>query len=90
MASGGPAFDAPGRAFGDRIDVSAIDADAVVAGNQAFAFGGKARGHLWLAEKGAVTMVYANLDGDAAPEFELAIHDGTVRSWAYTAHDFIL
>ena len=28
VASGGPAFDAPGRAFGDRIDVSAIDADA--------------------------------------------------------------
>ena len=90
VASGGPAFDAPGRAFGDRVDVSAIDADAAAAGNQAFAFGGKARGHLWLAEKGAATMVYANLDGDAAPEFELAIHDGTVRSWAYTAHDFIL
>lgn len=88
--SGGVAFDAPGQASGDRIDLSAIDADLVVAGNQAFVFGGKGRGHLWFAEGGTVTIVYANVDDDAAPEFELCIHDGSVRSWAYTVHDFIL
>ena len=31
-----------------------------------------------------------NIDSDAAPEFQIAIHDGAVRASAYSAHDFIL
>lgn len=89
-AAGCPAFEAPGKAAGDRIDLRAIDADIVAAGDQAFVFGAKGRGHVWLEERGGATMVCANVDRDAAPEFELAIHDGAVRAWAYTAHDFIL
>jgi serralysin len=85
-----PAFDAPGRASGDVIDLRAIDADTTAAGNQAFAFGGTGRGHLWLRDSGNVTHVYANTDTDRAADFELTILDGPVRASAYTAHDFLL
>ena len=83
-------FEGAGRAAGDRIDLAAIDADVNGAGNQAFILDGKARGHLWLSEQGTATLVHGNTDADATPEFELTIDDGAVRSWAYTAHDFIL
>lgn len=83
-------FDGAGRTAGDRIDLAAIDADVTRAGNQAFVLDGKVRGHLWLTEEGTASVLYGNTDGDRAPEFELTIHDGAVRAWAYTAHDFIL
>ena len=88
--TGAAAFQGPGKTYGDVIALKEIDADAARAGDQAFVLGGKARGHLWLEEKGTATVVYGNTDNDATPEFELTIHDGAVRSWAYTAHDFIL
>ncbi len=88
--AGGAAFDHPGAAGGDRIVLAAIDADTLTPGDQAFIFHGRGRGHLWLEERGTATVVHGNTDGDAAPEFELTIHDGAVRAWAYTAHDFIL
>lgn len=47
-------------------------------------------GHIWLGETGTRTLVYANFDDDAAPEFKLAIDDGDVRASEYTADDFIL
>jgi serralysin len=93
LAAGGGAvaFERPGNAAGDRIDLHGIDADATLAGNQAFAFGtAKTRGHLWLQESGSTTYVCGNVDGDAAIELHLAILDGGVRSSAYTAADFLL
>ncbi len=93
LAAGGgaAAFEHPGSAAGDLIDLHGIDADTVRAGDQAFIFGGAhTRGHLWLHDVGGVTFVYGNTDADATAEFQLAIHDGGVRPWAYSADDFLL
>lgn len=85
-----PAFDAPGDAAGDRIDLRGIDADILAHGNQAFVFGGTGRGHLWLRDVGSVTHVYGNVDADRAAEFEVAILDGHTRAADYSANDFLL
>jgi serralysin len=88
---GAKAFLAPGRMGGDLIDLGEIDADAGAAGNQAFAFrGGREAGHLWLEDRGPVTWVYGNTDGDRAVEFALAIRDGGAGADDYTRHDFVL
>ncbi len=88
---GAAAFEGVGRAAGDRIDLSAIDADALTRGDQAFVFGTKTdKGCLWVVEIGGDTWVRGNVDNDRAPEFELVIEDGGVRASSYTAHDFIL
>jgi len=68
-------FDAPGAGAGDRIDLSAIDANAVAAGNGVFSFGSTATGGLSLARQGTNTLVRGNLDADAAFEFVL-VRDG--------------
>ena len=83
-------FDAPGTGAGDLIDLSAIDADAVAAGNSAFSFGSTATGGLSLARQGTNTLVRGNLDADAAFEFVLVITDGTTAHTSYTAADFLL
>jgi serralysin len=87
---GAAAFQGPGTAAGDRIDLHLIDADGTLAGNQAFVLGGRGAGHLWLKEVGTVTFVGGNTDRDATIEFQLAIEDGGARPWAYTADDFLL
>ncbi len=85
------AFEGAGAPGGDRIDLRSIDADITRAGDQAFQFGtARDKGHLWLVEVGNVTLVRGNVDGDAAVEFEIAIHDGAVRASAYAAADFLL
>ena len=84
------ALDAPGAGAGDRIDLSAIDADAVAAGNSAFSFGSTATGGLSLARQGTNTLVRGNLDADAAFEFAILITDGATSHTSYTAADFIL
>lgn len=85
-----PAFECPGRVRGDIIDLRAIDADTRTPGDQAFAFGGSGRAHLWLEDVGSVTHVYGNVDADRAAEFEFAIVDHAVLADQYTAHDFLL
>jgi hypothetical protein len=88
---GGAAFDLPGSGDGDRIDLSGIDANTTAGNDQTFAFGvAKGIGRVWVEEVGQVTHVRANVDADAAVEFELAIEDGGVRASAYSALDFIL
>lgn len=87
---GGNAFDGAGTAAGDLLDLYGIDADSTQAGNQTFAFGGTGRGHVSVVDSGTDTIVRANMDNDAAFEFQLTIHDGNVRASAYTAADFIL
>lgn len=89
-ADGGMAFDGAGAAPGDRIDLSAIDANTTVAGNQSFILGGTGRGHVWLTNSHGDTIVQANNDGDAAADFRLVIEDGHTLASAYTADDFIL
>jgi Ca2+-binding RTX toxin-like protein len=83
-------FDGAGRAVGDRIDLSDIDANTGVSGNQAFIFGGTGAGHISLVNSGTTTILNANVDADTTFEFVLAIADGGVLASAYTAADFIL
>lgn len=83
-----PAFEGAGLAGGDRIDVSAIDANLELAGHQHFSFGTThGVGELWAANiVGEVTYIRGNTDGTGAPEFELVILDGVTVQ----ASDFIL
>ena len=56
--------------IGNTIDLTTIDANALVAGNQAFIFGGSfTAGHL----KYAGGILSGNTDGDAAAEFEIQL-----------------
>lgn len=88
---GGAAFDGPGAAAGDRIRLSAIDADNGLPGKQTLVFGtGPEQGHVWVEDIGGVSHVRANVDSDAAPELDIAIEDGATMASAYTAADFIL
>ena len=87
---GAPAFEGAGAADGDRIDLSGIDANAALAGNQAFAFGGAGIGRVSVANSGADSLVRCNIDNDAAFEFALLIRDGGVLASAYKALDFVL
>ena len=83
-------FSGAGVAVGDRIDLSAVDADTTVAGDQAFTWRGSGTGQLRAVEEGANTVIYGNTDRNAAYEFRLVIEDGPVRAWNYTAADFVL
>ncbi len=84
------AFDGAGAAAGDRIDLSAIDANRSLSGDQAFTFGSTATGGLSLVTSGTDTLLRGNTDSDAAFEFTIKITDGAVLASAYTAADFIL
>lgn len=83
-------FVGPGAASGDKIDLGAIDANAGITGNQAFIWGGTAAGHLRATEEGTKTVLLGNTDADAAMEIRIVLDDGSTRSTAYTAADFIL
>lgn len=86
------AFEGAGNGAGDRIDLSLIDANTNVGGNQAFHFGGGAfAGRLTVSNVGAHTLVQGNIDNDAAIEFAVLIEDGANANAAtYRAADFIL
>ncbi|MFO1141057.1 MAG: M10 family metallopeptidase [Amaricoccus sp.] len=89
--NGAIAFDGPGAAGGDRIDVSDIDANPTMKGLQHFVLGtSHATSHLWLSNASGDTVVSGNVTGDTAPEFKLVIEDGSVIASHYTAADFIL
>jgi Ca2+-binding RTX toxin-like protein len=79
------------RAQGDRIDLSAIDADATAAGNQAFRFisGGLYTGHageLRFAQANGVTTIAGDVNGDKVSDFHIIL-TGTI---ALVAGDFVL
>jgi arylsulfatase A-like enzyme len=84
------AFDAPGSAAGDRIDLSAIDANSQTSGNQAFQFGGTGIGRVRVINNGANSEVLANTDTDSAAEIRIVIQDGAVQAAGYTAGDLVL
>jgi hypothetical protein len=77
-------------AGGDRIDLSGIDANKSVAGNQAFVFGGTGIGHVSVVNAGSNGIVRCNTDKDAAFELEIVIEDGGILAAAYRGGDFIL
>jgi VCBS repeat-containing protein len=76
-------------ASGDKIDLSAIDANSILAGDQGFAFGGTtatANG-VWYAQSGGNVIVYVDTDGTAATA-ELSITLNNVSTLQST--DFLL
>jgi hypothetical protein len=87
---GAIAFQNPGLAYGDLIDLSGIDADRTTAADDAFVFGGGGLGHLSLADTSAGTLVRGNISPVSGWELAILIEDGAVRASAYTAADFLL
>ncbi|MER2509069.1 MAG: hypothetical protein ABTQ27_09955 [Amaricoccus sp.] len=89
---GAIAFEGAGRAGGDLIDLSGIDAinSDTNFDHEGFVFGGTGAGHLSLVDRGSDTLVRGNLDDDAAFELRILIKDGEIHASAYTAQDFIL
>ena len=84
-------FEVAGSQKGDLIDVSGIDANSGLAGNDAFIFGvAVSQGTLSLVDSGTDTLVQMNTDADAAFEIVILIADGAVLASAYSAADFIL
>ncbi|WP_343718488.1 calcium-binding protein, partial [Inquilinus sp.] len=79
------------HAQGDRIDLSAIDANTGAAGDQAFAFIGSGlftgvAGQLRFTQGGGVTTVAGDVNGDGAADFHIQL-TGTI---ALVAADFVL
>jgi serralysin len=69
-----------GQVVVDRIDLSAIDADATVGGNQTFTFIGEAGRNNGFTDAGqvrivtgALTFVQAEVNGDRIPDFEIVL-----------------
>lgn len=84
-------FDAGGGALDDKIDLSAIDARPLVAGNQAFIFRGtgaftSVAGEIRIVAQGFGLLVQIDTDTDAAPEMTIFMQNNTTLS----AADFIL
>ncbi|HLL30849.1 MAG TPA: cadherin, partial [Allosphingosinicella sp.] len=79
------------RAQGDRISLSAIDANSLVSSNQAFTFIGSAAfsnvaGQLRYETSGGMTTVYGDVNGDGVADLQIQL-SGTI---ALVASDFIL
>lgn len=80
----------------DKIDVSSIDANLTLAGNQAFHWsdatsGTPAKGYLMaVAGPGGVTWILGNVDDDATAEFQVVVRDGTHTPDYWLGIDFIL
>src|SRR5262249_24504228 len=84
-------FEGDGSAVGDIVDLSALDANAVVTGNQAFTFIGtaafRAAGQLRYSQVGGETIIQANTNANTSTiEFELHL----AGNHNLTASDFIL
>ncbi|TWF59103.1 cadherin domain-containing protein [Neorhizobium alkalisoli] len=80
-------FDFAG-AKGDRIDLSAIDANTKLAGNQAFSFLGtkaftKEAGELRYEKSGSDTYLYGDVNGDGKADFSIYFDDALTLSRSY-------
>lgn len=87
---GAIAFEGAGWSSLDVIDLSRIDAQKGVLGNQAFTFGSTDLGGLSVVDVGDDTLVRGNINRDADFEFEILIADAGVTASSYGAGDFIL
>ena len=73
----------------DQIDVSTIDANTGLAGNQAFVFGGAfTAGHIRAVQAGPNVILQLNTDADAAAEMTLQLNG--VLAGNLNARDFVL
>ncbi len=81
-------FFGAGAKGGDVIDLSTIDANSGVGGNQAFIFGGTGTGHVHAVASGTSdSLIQADIGGAAGPELEILVSGVTAGQW--TAGDFI-
>lgn len=89
---GALAFEGAGVAAGDVIDLSAIDANALLAGNQAFVWStSRKAGTAYLTDSNGSTVLYAHTDSDGAADFALIIADGAaISARSYIGSDFVL
>lgn len=87
-------YNGVGAAAGDVIDLSTIDANTGVTGNQAFVFKGSGAitgpGQVHVVASGTNTLIQANIGGTTAPELEILVADGTALHTQWVATDFIL
>lgn len=93
-------MDGIGRAGGDRIDLSDIDANTVRAGQDNFVFLGEmatsaglaqGAGALWLENDSGMTMLFGLTNWDNQIDFAVMIRDGTnISASDYIAGDFLL
>ena len=92
-ADGGfAAFQGAGAPVLDKIDLSALDANTNLGGNQTFQFGTTTGiGRLWAVNVGNNTHFRANVNSNAAYELEFVIEDGAgVVAANYNGTDFFL
>jgi Ca2+-binding RTX toxin-like protein len=79
------------HAQGDRIDLSRIDANIKLAGDQAFTLHASGDDHvagsLWLTQSGADTLVNMDTDGDGKADY--MIHLANVKASTLVAADFV-
>jgi Ca2+-binding RTX toxin-like protein len=83
-----------GQWDGDKIDVSTIDANTSLTGNQAFKWGGttlKGKGYLWAENlSNGDTLIKGNVDNDTDAEFQVAVADGSTAASYWASIDFFL
>ncbi len=89
------AFDGVGAAAGDQIVLSAIDANSILGGDQAFHFIGAGAftgvaGQLHTIASGTNTLIQGDVNGDKVADFEILVQDGAVLPNQWVAGDFIL
>ncbi|WP_134725062.1 calcium-binding protein [Paracoccus luteus] len=88
---GAIAFEGIGQTGGDVIDLSGIDANVNLAGNQTFGFSASgAAGTVVLSESNGSTILSGHVNNDGVADFRLVIQDGAISAYAYTADEFIL
>lgn len=84
-------FAGVGAALGDKIDLSGVDANTAVSGDQAFTFRGSgsitAPAQVRVQASGADTLLQANTGGTTAPEMEILLK---ATSGIWQASDFVL
>ena len=88
------AFEGAGRYGGDVIDLSAIDANTTLRGDQAFTFTGsrsQGPGSVWVQEGwGGDSIVYVQASSHDEPAMMIRIADGGIAASLYFSGDFIL
>lgn len=79
-----------GTLAGDRIDISQIDANLSIVGNQAFVAGRTSIGGMATYNNGSYTEVRLFVDSRAGADFFLWINDGALVAANYSRDDFFL
>ena len=79
-----------GTLGGDRIDLSAIDANLTLAGDQAFRPGFTGTGGMATFNNESFTEVRLYVDARAGQDATIWINDGALLAANYTSDDFIL